>query len=99
MNTRQSPLWPNPAPTGPIKFVRRDPGTGQRDGSTTFRVDGAATTITITVIDGESLTDILNRVYALACQNMRDVVTQAGQELRGLTKAQSWGPNEELRLP
>ena len=64
MSESHSPLWPNPAPRGPFTLTNRIPGEGGgRRGSSVFRLDD--TDITITIIDGESLTDILNRVYAL----------------------------------
>ena len=59
-----SPLWPNPAPTGPIALINRIPGDSpSHAGSSIYHLGDSD--ITITVIDGESLTDILNRVYAL----------------------------------
>lgn len=59
-----SPLWPNPAPTGPIALINRIPGDSSgRAGSSIYHLGDSD--ITITVIDGEPLTDILNRVYAL----------------------------------
>ena len=58
-----SPLWPNPAPTGPIALVNLNPGNNRPSGEKIFRLGGSD--ITIIVIDGEPLTDILNRVYAL----------------------------------
>lgn len=62
--TTASPLWPNPAPRGPIALVYRTPGNGRINGFTTYRL-GDNITITITIMDGEPMTDILNRVYAL----------------------------------
>jgi hypothetical protein len=60
--TNGSPLWPNPAPRGPITLIQRVTGAAVA-ASTTFLVAG--TDITFIVPDGEPLTDILNRAYAL----------------------------------
>ena len=79
-----SPLWPNPAPRGPLTLTHRIPGDGGgRVGSSLFRLDG--TDILITVVDGEPLTDILNRVYALGKQEAEEIAVElAGDALREL---------------
>jgi hypothetical protein len=79
-----SPLWPNPAPHGPISLSHRIPCySGDRSATTVFRLDG--TDILITVVDGEPLTDILNRVYALGKQEAEEIaVGLAGDALREL---------------
>ena len=78
-----SPLWPNPAPRGPISLTSRTPGNGRCVGSSIFRLDG--TDILITVVDGEPLTDILNRVYALGKQEAEEIAVElAGDALREL---------------
>lgn len=72
-----SPLWPNPAPTGPIALINRIPGDSSgRAGSSVYRLGDSD--ITITVIDGEPLTDILNRVYALGrLMGEHDAISEA----------------------
>jgi hypothetical protein len=81
-----SPLWPNPAPRGPFALANRIPGeSGGRVGSSIFRLDG--TDICITIIDGESLTDILNRVYALGKMEAEELAVElAGRALHELAK-------------
>jgi hypothetical protein len=62
--TNASPLWPNPAPSGPFVRTGRTPGySSGRAGMTTYRLGD--TDIIFVVLDGEPLTDIMNRVYAL----------------------------------
>ena len=77
-------FWPNPAPRGPLTLTHRIPGDGGgRVGSSLFRLDG--TDILITVVDGEPLTDILNRVYALGKQEAEEIAVElAGDALREL---------------
>ena len=59
-----SPLWPAPPPPGPIALINRIPGDSpSHAGSSIYHLGDSD--ITIIVIDGEPLTDILNRVYAL----------------------------------
>lgn len=90
-----SPLWPNPAPRGPIhKILRHEPWQGT--GATLFRVDRA--NHAITVLDGESLESIMNRVYALAQIDLLNshgdlAVELAADALKELAKEQ-----EELLL-
>lgn len=81
-----SPLWPNPAPRGPFTLTNRIPGeSGGRVGSSIFRLDG--TDILITVVDGEPLTDILNRVYALGKWEAEELAVElAGGALHELAK-------------
>jgi hypothetical protein len=80
-----SPLWPNPAPRGPISFTSRTPGNTRRVGSSIFRLDG--TDILIIVVDGEPLTDILNRVYALGKMEAEELAVKlAGCALHELAK-------------
>jgi hypothetical protein len=78
-----SPLWPHPAPRGPIALTNRVPGTRGSEATTIFRLDG--TDILITVVDGEPLTDILNRVYALGKREAEEIaVGLAGDALHEL---------------
>jgi len=74
MSESHSPLWPNPAPCGPLTLANRIPGESGRVGSSVFRLGG--TDITITIIDGESLTDILNRVYALGKMEAEELAVE-----------------------
>lgn len=60
----RSPLWPNPAPNGPIRRTHRLETCRNSPGANVFTIDNTNTTITI--MDGEPLTDVLNRIYALA---------------------------------
>lgn len=66
MSKQPSPLWPNPAPTGPISLIHRVPDP-RHSSTTVFRVNG--TDDLIIVLDGEKLDETLNRVYALGRQH------------------------------
>jgi len=54
--------WPNPAPHGPFRIIQRIIGERIAVPVTHYEVNGIA----FLVPDGEPLTDILNRAYALA---------------------------------
>lgn len=88
-----SPLWPNPAPRGPIQRTHRNPGDARSTGNNVYRVGSH----TIQVIDGEPLEDIMNRVYALGLMHGHvigrqsedlavDLAVGALKELAGLAR-------------
>jgi hypothetical protein len=74
-----SPIWPNAAPRGPIRFIRRDAPVRLHEGLNIYHVDG--TSHVIHVIDGEPLESILNRVYALGKLDAQKSIEDLAVEL------------------